>query len=157
MLFRSLLELQRLKYLGAFLGGVLFVSTFTFGVGTIILTSLTENFPIISIAFFAGLGASLGDLLIFRLVKDRLLEEIKPLYEKFGNSHLGKIFYSHIFAWTLPLLGAIIIASPLPDELGVSLLGIAKIKTSKFILISFVLNTIGIFLILLAYRTIEPN
>lgn len=152
-----LLKLSELKYLGAFLGGILFVSTFTFGIGSIILTSLTDNFSIIGIAFFAGLGAVVGDLLIFRFVKDRLVEEIKPLYQKFGNSQLGKIFYSHVFAWTLPILGAIIIASPLPDELGVSLMGIANIKTHKFVIISFILNTVGIFLILLGYKAVQAN
>src|SRR3990167_3861327 len=156
--FQSLLlKLKELKYLGAFLGGILFVSTFTFGIGTIILTALTDSFSIISIAFFAGLGAMFGDFLIFRFVKDRLVEEIRPLYQKFGNSQLRKIFYSHLFAWMLPILGAIIIASPLPDELGVSLMGITNIKASKFILISFILNTVGIFLILLGYQAIRSS
>src|SRR3989344_2312332 len=96
--FQSLLlKLKELKYLGAFLGGILFVSTFTFGIGTIILTALTDSFSIISIAFFAGLGAMFGDFLIFRFVKDRLVEEIRPLYQKFGNSQLRKIFYCHSF------------------------------------------------------------
>lgn len=152
-----LLKLKELKYLGAFLGGILFVSTFTFGIGIVILTSLTDNFSIFTISLFAGLGAMVGDLLIFRFVKDRVIEEIKPLYQKFGNSRMGKIFYSHLFAWTLPVLGAIIIASPLPDELGVSLMGISNIKTSRFLLISFILNTAGIFFILLGYQAIKSS
>lgn len=150
-----LLKLKHHQYLGAFLGGVLFVSTFTFGIGTIILTSLSDSFSLVLLAVVAGAGAVFGDLLIFRFVKDRLMEEIAPLFQRFGGDTLSKIFYSHFFSWTLPVLGAIIIASPLPDELGVTLLGIANIKTSKFIGISFALNTIGIFVILLGYQALK--
>ena len=150
-----LLELRHYQYLGAFLGGILFVSTFTFGVGTVILVSLSQEFSPIVISFIAGAGAVVGDLLIFRFVKDRLMQEIEPLFHRFGGDTISQIFYSHFFAWTLPVLGAIIIASPLPDELGVTLLGIANIKTSKFIGISYILNTAGIFLILAGYQALR--
>lgn len=150
-----LLQLQHHQYLGAFLGGLLFVSTFTFGIGTIILSSLSENYSLVSIALVAGAGAVVGDLLIFKFVRNRLIEEIKPLYERFGGNTISKIFYSHFFSWTLPVLGAIIIASPLPDELGVTLLGISNVKTSQFIAISFLLNTVGIFLVLATYQVLS--
>ena len=50
----------------------------------------------------------------------------------------------------LPVIGAIIIASPLPDELGVSLMGMSQMKASRFILLSYILNSIGIFLVVSA-------
>jgi len=57
--------------------------------------------------------------------------------------------------WTLPVIGAIIIASPFPDEIGVSLVGISKIKTYQFLLVSFILNAIGIFLVVSASAVIK--
>ena len=54
------------------------------------------------------------------------------------------------------MIGAIIIASPFPDEIGVSLMGISKMKTYQFILISFLLNAIGIFLVVSASLVIKP-
>ena len=45
------------------------------------------------------------------------------------------------------LLGGLIIASPLPDELGISLFGFSKAKTSWFVPLSFTFNFIGIVLI----------
>jgi hypothetical protein len=45
------------------------------------------------------------------------------------------------------VFGAVIIASPLPDEAGVSLLSLSKLKNWQFILLSFVLNATGIFII----------
>ena len=44
-------------------------------------------------------------------------------------------------------VGGLIIASPLPDELGISLFGFSKIKMSWFIPLSFIFNFIGIVLI----------
>ncbi len=52
-----------------------------------------------------------------------------------------------IRGWILPLVGAAIIASPLPDEIGIVLLGASSISYKKIIVIAFVFNTIGIFLI----------
>ena len=48
------------------------------------------------------------------------------------------------------MLGAFVIVSPLPDELGVSLLGMSEIKTGKFLLISSISHTIGMFLLVSA-------
>ena len=52
------------------------------------------------------------------------------------------------------MLGGIIIASPFPDELGISLLGFTKTKTNAFIPVSLVFNFIGILLIGIVARTI---
>lgn len=143
--------LKHLHFIGAFIGGILFVSTFTFGIGTVILTNVTQTMHPVTVAIFAGLGAVVGDLIIFRFVKDHLLKEIKPLYERIGGTHLTRVLNSHYFAWMLPFLGALIIASPLPDEIGVSLMGLSEISTKNFIILSFFLNTFGIFLIVVGY------
>ena len=66
------------------------------------------------------------------------------------------LIHTKYFSWTLPVLGAVIIASPLPDEMGVGLMGISKLKTSQFILLSFVLNSIGIFIIVSAGAFFKP-
>lgn len=140
-----LLHLGNFGYLGAFLGGMLFVSTFTVAAGSLILFILAETLSPIEIGLVAGLGAVVSDLTIFHVVKDNLLEEINDLYRHFGGKHLSHLFHTKYFRWTLPVIGAIIIASPLPDELGVSLMGISKMSTPKFVFVSFLLNSIGIF------------
>ena len=70
--------------------------------------------------------------------------------------HIKKLFHSKYFNWMLPIIGAIIIASPFPDELGVSLIGLSKLSTGKFILLSYVLNSIGIFLVVSVSVFIKP-
>lgn len=151
-----LLGLGGFEYLGAFFAGMLFVSTFTVGTGALILLVLAENLPLFPLAVAAGAGGVLGDLAIFYFVKDRLTDEIEDLYNMFGGKHLTHIVHTAYFRWTLPVVGAVIIASPLPDEIGVSLMGISKMKTYKFIGISFLLNTAGILIVLWLSRFVKP-
>ncbi len=152
-----LLHLGNLGYLGAFLAGALFVSTFTVATGAVILLVLAERLSPIEIGIIAGLGAVVGDFTIFRFIKNNLTEELKNIYDHIdGNHHFTKLLHSKYFGWTLPVIGAIIIASPFPDEIGVSLMGISKMKTYQFLLISFILNAIGIFLVVSASLVIKP-
>ena len=145
-----LLHLGNLGLLGAFLGGMLFVWILTMPTGLLILLTLNETMPSFELAFVATIGALIGDLTIFRFVRDDLIDEAKEVYEHFGGSHLTHILHSKYFHWTLPVIGAVIIASPFPDEIGVSLMGISKMKTYKFVVISLILNFIGIYLVLLS-------
>lgn len=73
---------------------------------------------------------------------------------------LGMILFSivphSLIGWIIMPIGAIIIASPFPDELGVSLIGLSKLSTGKFILLSYILNSIGIFLVVSASVFIKP-
>lgn len=152
-----LLHLGNFGYIGAFFAGTLFVSTFTVASGVVIFLVLAESLSPIEIGLIAGLGAVAGDFIIFRFIKDDLSYEIKSIYEHIdGNHHLTRLLHTKFFSWTLPVIGTIIIASPFPDEIGVSLMGITKMKTYKFLLISFILNALGIFLVISASLVVKP-
>lgn len=156
LLHAFLLNIGNLGYLGAFFAGALFVSTFTVATGAVILLILSENLSPIEIGIIAGLGAVLGDFTIFRFIKNSLIGELESIYNHVdGNHHFTKVLHSKYFSWTLPVIGAIIIASPFPDEIGVSLMGISKMKTYKFLILSFLLNSIGIFLVVSAAKIIN--
>lgn len=152
-----LLHLGTFGYISIFFAGFLFVSTFTVSTGIVILLILAELYSPFEIGLVAGAGAVFGDVVIFKFVKDRLADELQDYYDILDRKHtLQKIFKSKYFRWTPPVIGAIIIASPLPDELGVSLMGISKMKTYQFLLLSFILNAIGIFLVISASLVIKP-
>ena len=85
-------------------------------------------------------------------MKDKVFEELMPLIQKLHTPKLKLLFKSPYFAWVLPVVGAIVIASPLPDEAGVSMLGLSKIKQWQFFMLAFVLNSVGIFVIVSASR-----
>ncbi len=145
-----LVRLGNYGYLSAILAGALFVSTFTIATGALILMTLARTLSPIELILLAGIGAVLGDLLIFLFVKDDVVKEIEPIYNEITGSHLKKILHTRYFAWTLPVVGAFIIISPLPDELGVSLMSVSEIKTGKFLIISWVSHTVGMFLLVSA-------
>jgi uncharacterized membrane protein YdjX (TVP38/TMEM64 family) len=152
-----LLNLGDYGYIGAFIAGILFVSTFTVATGAVILLVLAEKLSPLEIGLIAGLGAVLGDFAIFRFIKDNLVEEAREIYNKIDSKHhITKILHTKYFGWTLPVVGAVIIASPFPDEIGVSLMGISKMKTYQFLILSFLLNALGIFLIVSASLVIKP-
>ena len=136
---------------------MLFVSTFGVATGALSLLILAEELNIFLLGAVAGSGGVLGDFLLFRFVKDRLVDEVKPIYDSMDHNHnLVKLLHTKHFRWMFPVIGAIIIASPLPDELGVSLMGISKMKDKTFLILSFILNASGIILVLLASRYIKP-
>lgn len=141
-----------LGYLGAFLAGMFFVSTFTVAPSMVLLFYLAETLNPFGIALAAGLGGMSGDYLIFRFLKDRVFDELKPVFINHGGKPLRKLFQTPYFGWAVPLLGAAIIASPIPDEVGIGLLGLSKIKTWQFVGLTFLLDAIGIFLIIMASK-----
>lgn len=144
-----------LSYLGAFIVGMFFVSTFTVAPAIVILYHLADTtLHPVEVAVLAGLGAMVGDYVIFRFMKDRVFEELGPIFKKLRHPGVRDLFKSPFFAWLGPLFGAFLIASPLPDEVGVSLLGLTKIKRWQFFVMTFVLNSIGILLTVLAARLI---
>lgn len=145
---KSLTGIGSLGYFGAFVAGILFVSVFTIAPASVLLFEFAKNLNPISVATLAGFGAVLGDYLIFRFLKDRVFEELDPIFNKIGGSIVKKIFLTPFFSWLIPILGAFIIASPLPDEVGISLMGLSKVKNWHFILITFLLNAIGIFIVI---------
>lgn len=164
ILIASLIEIPVIKnlvlrigefgYLGALVAGIFFVSTFTFVPAGIVLFFLAENFNPFYIAIIAGLGTVLGDYLIFRFFKDRVFEEIRPALRKIGKPLVNKLIFTSRFSWMVPVLGAILIASPLPDEIGIALMGLSKIKNWQFLVIAFFLNSLGILLMLLLLKSI---
>lgn len=139
-----------LGYLGAFLAGILFVSVFTVAPAAVILFYVAEGAHPWLVAMFAGLGAMLGDYLIFRFLRDRVFEELSPLWHRSRlGDFISRLFRTPYFAWLVPLLGLIVIASPFPDEVGIGLLGASKIKTWQFFLLTFLLNVAGILAVVL--------
>ena len=142
------------EFFGAFIAGLFFTSIFTTAPAIVILGELAQTISPWQVALVGGFGALLADLLIFRFFTDHVSEDIKHVMRKY---HIGKrrsIFRSRLVRWFIPFLGALVIASPLPDELGIALLGFAKFPVKVFMLLSFVLNFAGILAIGLIARSL---
>ena len=142
-----ILSLGSLEYIGALVAGTLFVSSITVPISIVVIGIMAENINPMALGLIGGVGAVMGDYLIFRLVRSNIQQELSLLFGKETTSHVKAVLHSKYISWTLPLIGAFVIASPLPDELGVSLLGISKMSEARFILISYVSNAVGILMV----------
>ncbi|MFZ3020158.1 MAG: hypothetical protein WA051_01395 [Minisyncoccia bacterium] len=141
-LVRSFLN-DNTNAIGSFFAGIFFTSAFTLAPAAAILGVLVTKVSPWTVAVFGAMGAVVGDLIIFSFVKDKFADDlvhlIGPNKKKFIH-----LIHMRLFRWLTPFIGALIIASPLPDEFGMFLLGISKTKTRYLIPISYVMNFIGI-------------
>ena len=141
---------QEQYLLASFLAGIFCTSAFTIAPAVIVIAHIgAQNIPPELIAVFAGAGAMLGDAALFIFVRDVFAADL----EDFLKAHKMKRFlhFLHMgrYRWFAPVIGAVIIISPLPDEIGLTLLGFTKARLSSVLALTFVLNTIGIYLLVL--------
>src|SRR5688572_15746322 len=81
--FKSwLLHLGSLEYIGALVAGSLFVSSFTTAISIVVIGIMTENINPMALALIGGVGAVMGDYLVFKLIKSHLSEELAMLFGK---------------------------------------------------------------------------
>ena len=134
--------------LGSFVAGLFFTSIFTTAPSMIALGEISQMQPVIQVAFVGAAGAMIGDLLIFQFIRDKLSEHLMNLM-KDEIAGVKRKFRHHLkfFRWFTFFIGGVIIASPLPDELGVGLLGLSKMNVVWFAPLSFLFNFIGIIMI----------
>jgi hypothetical protein len=140
-------------YLGAFFVGIMFVSIFTVAPAGVMLFYMADTLNPLGVALAAGAGGVVGDYLILKYLKDKVFYELKPVFMNHGGKPLRKLFKTPYFAWSVPIVGAIIIMSPFPDEVGLGLLGISKMKQWQLLGMLFLLDVAGIFLIVIAARS----
>lgn len=142
-------------YFGIFISGIFYVFSFTAPIATAFILIFSFNKNIILLGLIAGIGSLLGDILIFHFIKISFADEIKEL-----SNHKISIFtlkkipqrYQKYLAYTI---GAFFIATPLPDEIGIAILAFSKeVKLQYFGIVSYILNTGGIFLIILLRNVI---
>lgn len=148
-----ILSLGNLGYLGIFIAGMFFTFGFTtpFAIGFFVISNPDNIFLA---ALIGGLGALIFDLIIFKFVRFSLMDEFKRLEKTKPIKEVSFLIESNlshkIRIYLLYAMAGVIIASPLPDELGILMLGgLTKIKISHLALISFLMNTIGVLILLL--------
>lgn len=146
---------EGIEGLGSFIAGILYTSIFTSVPAAVALGKIALLHSPFATAFIGGVGALIGDLFVFRFVRDSVSPYLGALIHAAHAEWLRKAFSRHPLLRALPMiLGFIIIASPLPDEPGIILLGLTKTKTALFAPISFLANFLGILAIGLAAQSL---
>jgi len=134
------------EIVGSFIAGVFFVSIFTVAPAAVILIEIAQANSVFLVAFCGGLGALFGDLIIFRFLRDSFSRSLLDLItSKNENKFVSFLKSLKFLRWLWPIIGALIIVSPFPDEIGLLMLGISKVKMYEFAVLAFVLNFIGIY------------
>ena len=138
-----------LGLLGAFLAGMMYAYGFSAALGVAILVVIADRGNVWMYGTIAGLGALCSDLLEFKLLRYSFATELRRFFNErwvlFIRRRLPRVLKRALF----PFLGAFIISTPLPDEIGVAFLAASgNISEKDFALLCFILNTVGIFVVL---------
>lgn len=140
-------------YISIYVAGMLFAYGFTAPIAAAFLISMAPEINIYFGALVAGLGAGTSDLLIFTFVRSSFQDEFDKLRATATFQKIYELFHRHFSdkakEYVLWTLAGFMLASPLPDEFGVTLVsGFTQIKKNLFTLIAIALNTVGIFILL---------
>lgn len=131
---------------GILLAGALYTYGFTASAALFIIPSFIPDYPVIFIALVGGLGATLADISIFRLLKGNLKKEIDRVRKIPAVRHVLSTPLLRLRA-IRDIIGFLIIMSPFPDELGVAFLTMTKMGEPTFRIVSFAANVVGVYLL----------
>lgn len=145
-------EITALEYIGIFITGILFVSLFTAAPAVALLLAFGDTYNPLVVAAIAGLGAMIGDYIILRFAEDKIAKELKPIAKRLQLMNFINLLHRKRFKPLTATVGAIVIASPFPDEAGVALLGLSRISNIQLLGLTYILNTSGIAILLLAFN-----
>lgn len=129
----------------SFVAGIFFTSAFTIAPSAVALSHIIGHASPHTVALWGALGALCGDLALFFFIKDRFAEDLRTSLRPSLAKHILSSFHLGFMKWLAPFLGALIIASPLPDELGLTLMGLSRVRLAVLIPVSYVMNAVGIY------------
>lgn len=138
--------------LTALVAGLFFTSAFTAAPAIVVLGQLAQANSVFVVGLVGGVGAALGDLILFRFFKDTISADIRLLMRRSCGQACVRALRTRPARFLSVILGGFIIASPFPDELGLALMGVTRISLPVLIPVSYTLNATGIILLGLAAR-----
>lgn len=130
--------------LEAFIAGFFFTSLLTITPAGVAFAEMAQTVPALQLAAWGAAGAVLGDLVLFLFVRDALSNDIMAMLRGPWLRKVKVLFKSPFLSWAVPVAGALVIASPLPDEVGLAMLGLSKTDLRFLIPISYAMNFLGI-------------
>lgn len=132
-------------YVASFIAGIFFTSVFTVAPAAVALGHIAAVNSSPAMALWGALGAVCGDLVLFFFIRDHFADDLMASLKPSVARHILSSFHLGFMKWVGPLVGALIIASPLPDEFGLTLLGISKTRLVVLIPIAFLMNLLAIY------------
>src|SRR3989344_1125991 len=84
VLITILTSTKELERLGSFVAGLFFTSAFTTAPAIVTLGEIAQANSLVPTALFGALGAVIGDLIIFRFVRDKLSDHLLKIIKHEG-------------------------------------------------------------------------
>lgn len=140
-LHQVIIGLQHFGYFGVFISGALYSSTLMSATATVVLVASSDTLHPLLVGVVGGLGAVLFDTIFFLI--GRRESRQGPLARFVSRINARR----HIPSWAVLVLGGLVLASPLPDELAAGLLGATNGKLIPFLTLSFACNAVGIMIL----------
>ncbi len=128
----------------AFIAGFFFTSLLTLAPATVAFVEMAQVAPLVQMAAWGAAGAVVGDVVLFLVVRDYISEDLMRLLRGSWGRKTRALFRTPLLSWAVPVMGAIAIASPLPDEVGIAMLGLSKTDLRFLIPVSYLMNFLGI-------------
>jgi len=136
--------IEQLGALGMMIAGALFVSVFTTAASVVMLFELGQNYNPFLVILFATIGSTIGDFLILNLFENNIAHEFKLLMKKAQLHKLVRLLKRKKLRPLFLLIGVGIIGSPIPDEIGLTLMDLSHYSKPKILALCFVSNAFGI-------------
>jgi hypothetical protein len=157
--FDSLSQLLHGKgYISMFLAGMLFCLGFTAPFGLFIIIEMASQLNPFLAAIVGGLGGLCMDMFLFEVARLSLKDELRRMASAGWFRNAIKLLYHEkisdtVRSYIVWVFAGFIIASPLPDEIGLTMLsGVATIDMRRLAVMCFVLDVLGILVVLLMAR-----
>lgn len=148
----TVLVLNSRGYVSVFIAGLLFSYGFTAPFALGLFATVANDVNILFASFLGALGAVASDILIFQFIRTSFIDEIEKLKMTALFQRIHIAFHNHVSdkvkRYVLLTCAGFLIASPFPDEFGVSLIsGFTKISGMSFAIIAFGCDFLGILII----------
>jgi hypothetical protein len=146
--------LNELDYLGGLIAGALSASLITAALALVLVVELAQHLDPLALAILVGVGSAIGDMILLLFFEERIFHELAPLGRKLGLRRFVRRSRKRRMSTPLLLTGAFVIMTPLPDEVGLGLLGISHFPKIFLFVLCLALNTLGASLVIMAARAV---
>lgn len=135
------LQLVPVFIIAELIAGGLYTSLLTVPISLSLISVLVEERNLWLIVFVGAIGATVVDYVIMNVFHkaSRKIEAKSSKWERLRKNRTAGV--------ALRVLGLLCLATPVPDEVAMSILGITRISLKNFILLVYPAKAFGIFLV----------
>ncbi len=134
-------------YFGALIAGLFFSYGLTSLPAVAVLAILSESLNVVVMAFIAAAGATASDFFLFTVMRKKIVERVRIVERSNWFAKLKETKRFKFLTFLLPIAGGLLIASPVPDEIAIAVLGFSKLNSRIFLLLAFCAKFFGILVI----------